>query len=689
MPGTYSNSGSPTTISWDHTNSDTALNLAVVVVVAVVPLSSSHPASGFTRGCTYDGVDMVSLGVVDCGSGGTYGWVEMFFLADPTTGIDKTVEFTINTGVHSILGESISYSGVAQVTPGSFASFVGTGTSQGVTIPSAPGKVVVAGFACAVAVTGLTGGNNRVEQNVDTTGNAGNSVLADAPGGASVTITASAGSSAIWGAVACSLDAVTNATLDHQTLITGQYNGLTGAGTTTELTVGDVEALIAAHVFTSTTHSTVITQLQRAPTYAIDFAEMDDGDLPASWDTIVGGIPGITVVNGVAVADDGGGAVYTEFSGSQYHSAIVVPGAQGSLGVGSATQLAIGARLDLSGFFNVPICVGVYAIFYDGKAQLVIINSPPTALLVAEIEHTFNPTANYELVCGNTETDDPYWFALLCNNRRVLVYEDSSHDSVLADNTGVGFWIDYDLNPSPSISSFAVIDNAAPVTFGGNVFQDPVLQQDTILTAGSDLLIDDFLEISADTSLEIPADSSLEIYAVTVPPHTSGLYAARPNAGNAGATYYASDKKTAYLDNGASWDQVYAGTEKGDPAAAYVATSETTTSTTYVDLTTTTDQVTVTIGPSGLVQLSWSSYISISGSAGGWVAVDISGANTAAAADSFALEFDAAGAGFAGRFGQSILLTGYTAGSTTFKLKYRVSAGTGTFKERRISAIPL
>ena len=126
------------------------------------------------------------------------------------------------------------------------------------------------------------------------------------------------------------------------------------------------------------------------------------------------------------------------------------------------------------------------------------------------------------------------------------------------------------------------------------------------------------------------------------------------------------------------------------PSAALVATSETTTSGTYVDLTTTTDQVTVNIGPSGMALVFL--YAQISGSVASlqcYMGFAISGATTQAAADSLAVGYQTANSS-AQYAGAPFLLTGLAQGATTFKAKYRTSTGgTGTFLNRRIAAIPL
>jgi hypothetical protein len=127
-------------------------------------------------------------------------------------------------------------------------------------------------------------------------------------------------------------------------------------------------------------------------------------------------------------------------------------------------------------------------------------------------------------------------------------------------------------------------------------------------------------------------------------------------------------------------------------AAATVATGESTTSTTYADLTTTTDTVTATIGANGLALVNLYSLLQNSqASSISYVSFAVSGANTLAAADGNALIYTTppSGANWYNAMGATFLLTGLTAGSTTFKMKYRVNANTGTYSARQISVVPL
>jgi hypothetical protein len=118
--------------------------------------------------------------------------------------------------------------------------------------------------------------------------------------------------------------------------------------------------------------------------------------------------------------------------------------------------------------------------------------------------------------------------------------------------------------------------------------------------------------------------------------------------------------------------------------------AQTTTSTTFAELATTTDQVTVNIGPSGiaLVFLSCDAANSAEGGAS-YVSFAMSGENTAAASFSHALVYQAfLGGGFQG-FGNMFPQTGLNPGATTFKMEYAVSADTGTFWNRSIFVLPI
>lgn len=123
-------------------------------------------------------------------------------------------------------------------------------------------------------------------------------------------------------------------------------------------------------------------------------------------------------------------------------------------------------------------------------------------------------------------------------------------------------------------------------------------------------------------------------------------------------------------------------------AVASVTTAETTASTSYTDLATTTDSVTVTLGNSGMALVFLQSQASVTTITYAYIGVALSGTNTVAASDTSCLQLVSYANNVQMQMGTALLLTGLTSGSTTFKMKYRVYTGTGTFANRRIAVIP-
>lgn len=125
-------------------------------------------------------------------------------------------------------------------------------------------------------------------------------------------------------------------------------------------------------------------------------------------------------------------------------------------------------------------------------------------------------------------------------------------------------------------------------------------------------------------------------------------------------------------------------------AANNTATGNSTTaSTSYVatlaDAVTT--SVTVTIGANGLALVIISAYIFNTATATNFLSFSVTGANTIAASDNNGAQMKMNSSD--STYGAPILLTGLTAGSTTFTLNYRTTAGTATFGVRRLAVVPL
>lgn len=119
-----------------------------------------------------------------------------------------------------------------------------------------------------------------------------------------------------------------------------------------------------------------------------------------------------------------------------------------------------------------------------------------------------------------------------------------------------------------------------------------------------------------------------------------------------------------------------------------IVTSQSTSSTSFTDLTTVGPSVTVTTGTSALVW--FAAQMQNSGTnAVTQCAVAISGATTQSPDATTDLYIDGLGAGQAIRASTVHLFTGLTPGSNTFKLQYRVGSGTGTFYDRSIGVLAL
>jgi len=131
----------------------------------------------------------------------------------------------------------------------------------------------------------------------------------------------------------------------------------------------------------------------------------------------------------------------------------------------------------------------------------------------------------------------------------------------------------------------------------------------------------------------------------------------------------------------------------GAASSGYVATSQTSTSTSYTDLATAGPAATVTIGRSGMALVFLSAELRGSTFASGYstyYAFAVSGASTVAAVDSMSIRWQPAVNAGLNQCGNNFLVTGLTPGSNTFTAKYKVDgAYTGTWVERRIAVLPL
>jgi hypothetical protein len=124
-------------------------------------------------------------------------------------------------------------------------------------------------------------------------------------------------------------------------------------------------------------------------------------------------------------------------------------------------------------------------------------------------------------------------------------------------------------------------------------------------------------------------------------------------------------------------------------AVANVDTSETSTSTSYTDLATPGPAVTLNTGTKALVIIQSRMYVA-AGSTDVFASYAVSGATTIAAGNSRAIALGASGVNLpAIGVSAASLLTGLTAGSNTFTMKYRVSGSTGNWDRRWLSVIDM
>ncbi len=122
------------------------------------------------------------------------------------------------------------------------------------------------------------------------------------------------------------------------------------------------------------------------------------------------------------------------------------------------------------------------------------------------------------------------------------------------------------------------------------------------------------------------------------------------------------------------------------PVTATVATSETTSSSSYTDLTTTGPAVTVTVTAAGVALVHITAEISNTIATNNYVGYAVSGATTTPPSDERNLRV--AGAAATVQKMTAVYLASVNAGSNTFKLQYKTDGGTATFLRRSIIVTP-
>ena len=126
-----------------------------------------------------------------------------------------------------------------------------------------------------------------------------------------------------------------------------------------------------------------------------------------------------------------------------------------------------------------------------------------------------------------------------------------------------------------------------------------------------------------------------------------------------------------------------------NPSEDNVLTAQGSTSTSYTNLGTTGPVVTVTCGTAVYIAITCGLKNDTIGEIS-YAAVTVSGATTAAAVDSQALQFRSPAANYELAASFCYIHTGLTAGSNTFTMHYKVSGGggTGEWRNRRLTVFP-
>ncbi len=128
--------------------------------------------------------------------------------------------------------------------------------------------------------------------------------------------------------------------------------------------------------------------------------------------------------------------------------------------------------------------------------------------------------------------------------------------------------------------------------------------------------------------------------------------------------------------------------ESISPAGNPVATAETTTNTSYVNLATAGPSVTMQTGPRAIVIVG-ARLDSSTTSDSVYMSYAVSGATTIAAADTSALEYAAFAAGVNIQASYVDYVSNLTPGFNTFTAMYRTTGGTATYRNRRLIVIPV
>jgi len=187
-------------------------------------------------------------------------------------------------------------------------------------------------------------------------------------------------------------------------------------------------------------------------------------------------------------------------------------------------------------------------------------------------------------------------------------------------------------------------------------------------------------EILTAANMNISAGTGVPVFATTVTRDAAFGGAGEKVLAEGQLCYLSSTNVVQYYD-GAAWANLGA-----QISGATVATTQTTTSTSYADLATSGPAVTMTTGTTAFVIVTTYSYNATSGAAT-YMSFAVSGASTVAAGDATAVSLLGMKTGGQEWSNSAIYPVTLTAGSNTFTSKYKTSSGTGTFANRSIIVI--
>lgn len=177
-------SSASTSLTWAHTVT-AGSNMALIAGCA---LGASTAGSGFTMTATYNAVTMTSLGI-KIGPGGN-GLAQLWVLVAPATGAAHNVVITKTVGgtPTTLVGGSMSFSGVNQTTPTGtlFTNSGTTGTTgsasvTGTTVGNQITAMIASGSGSNAATTGTQRWVNNLSSATETGTAAASSIAA--PGG--------------------------------------------------------------------------------------------------------------------------------------------------------------------------------------------------------------------------------------------------------------------------------------------------------------------------------------------------------------------------------------------------------------------------------------------------------------------------------------------------------------------------